>query len=40
MKNEKGPGIDGFPADIHTNFWNEMKYMLLESYKYSKTYHI
>ena len=35
MKNEKSPGIDGFPVEFYKIFWNEIKDMLLESYQYS-----
>ena len=35
MKNEKSPGIDGFPVEFYKIFWNEIKDMLLELYQYS-----
>ena len=35
MKNEKSPGIDGFPVEFYKIFWNEIKDMLSESYQYS-----
>ena len=37
MKNEKSPGIDGFPAEFYKIFWKKLKHIILhalnESYK-------
>ena len=37
MKNNKTPGIDGFPADFFKFFWNRLKYFVLRSLNYSYT---
>ena len=30
MKNEKCPGIDGFPAEFYKVFWNALKFLFCE----------
>ena len=31
MKNEKSPGIDGFPAEFYKIFWVKLKYITLHA---------
>ena len=31
MKNEKSPGIDGFPAEFYKIFWKKLKHIILHA---------
>ena len=33
MKNNKSPGIDGFPAEFYKYFWQELKFIVLRMFK-------
>ena len=35
MKNNKTPGIDGFPAEFFKFFWGKLKHVILRAYNYS-----
>ena len=37
-KNNKFPGLDGFPAEFYKFFWNDLKEYLMDSYKYAYDY--
>jgi hypothetical protein len=35
FKNKKSPGTDGLPAEFYKFFWNDIKQLVLESFKYA-----
>ena len=35
MKNGSSPGIDGIPAEVYKVFWNDLKQLILELFKYT-----
>ena len=35
MKNNKTPGVDGFPCEFFKVFWSNLKYLILKALNYS-----
>ena len=35
MKNNKCPGVDGFPAEFFKPFWDELKYFVMRALNFA-----